>query len=584
MDGDVPPGGPSGQTSTPPAAGTGHPIRPRPPCPSVVRPRAKAKTAPARKLGADAAPHAAPLLGDHSGIPGGRHGAPPVEVRAPPARTARPVPGLGSLSEVRGQPGQQSGDHGQPPPAAAAGSGAPPSLGHGLPERADDPLVYVISVCDGVGGAFLAVRRYTTRIRGWAVERKRHLAAFVRSQWPQLHSTALVEEVTVAEVLRQIVAPSPDVILLIGGVPCQPFSGLASDPQGFRDERPAPIYHFVRIRDGVSEGLPSGLRDSFYWLMEEVASMSRGHRDQISGIVGAQPILFQAADKGWIHRPRLYWGLDIHTLLSAPQKAGVEELEAGSVAEDLCVIRWTGAPDPPEWSPHDGFAWRCRGESGTRALAPPTSGYAPLYPGGRFLILTTAFPHPADLPPRSRDDPNFYQRWLDDGRAQPLYTYVKGNMVWKGSEGRPLNIEEAEELMGYPAAYTASLQPRATESANMARRHAVGNGFHIPSVALLLSLLVLPHRTAATPWGAGMAVSPEASRDGLAYGPWAPQCAHQGDSGRLATDAVHGPGRIPPSSRAPRFADQVAREALDSSRNPSGREREPPTEWSSECS
>ena len=178
------------------------------------------------------------------------------------------------------------------------------------------------------------------------------------------------------------------------------------------------------------------------------------------------------------------------------------------------------------------------------------------------MILTTAFPHPADLPPRSRDDPNFYQRWLDDGRAQPLYTNVKGNMVWKGSDGRPLNIEEAEELMGYPAAYTASLQPRATESANMARRHAVGNGFHIPSVALLLSLLVLPHRTAATPWGAGMAVSPEASRDGLAYGPCAPQCAHQGDSGRLATDAVHGPGRIPPSSRAPRFADQVAREAL----------------------
>ena len=61
--------------------------------------------------------------------------------------------------------------------------------------------------------------------------------------------------------------------------------------------------------------------------------MSRAHRDQISQLLGAEPVLLQAADFGWIHRPRLYWGLDILKLISTPQKEGVEVLRAGAVAK-----------------------------------------------------------------------------------------------------------------------------------------------------------------------------------------------------------------------------------------------------------
>ena len=85
-----------------------------------------------------------------------------------------------------------------------------------------------------------------------------------------------------------------------------------------------------------------------------------------------------------------------------------------------------------------------------------------------------------------------YQRFIDDGRAQPLYTYVRANMVWKNKQARPLSVTECEDLMGYPPSYTEPLAPPGKGSKRMARRHAIGNGYHIPSIAVLLSLLICP--------------------------------------------------------------------------------------------
>ena len=42
--------------------------------------------------------------------------------------------------------------------------------------------------------------------------------------------------------------------------------------------------------------------------MEEVASMSVKARDHITELFGSPPVLIQAADFGWVHRARLYWG------------------------------------------------------------------------------------------------------------------------------------------------------------------------------------------------------------------------------------------------------------------------------------
>ena len=74
---------------------------------------------------------------------------------------------------------------------------------------------------------------------------------------------------------------------------------------------------------------------------------------------------------------------------------------------------------------------------------------------------------------------------------------MKSNMVWRNQEARPLDVAACEELMGYPEGYTESLKPMAGKSKKMARRHAIGNGYHVPSIVVLLALLINPVARAA---------------------------------------------------------------------------------------
>ena len=360
-------------------------------------------------------------------------------------------------------------------------------------EDPDEPLAYVISVCDGIGAALVAASRKTTRIRGHVCEEKPNLRRFTRDKWPLCTSSARIEDLTAADLFPLIMAADPDLVILIGGPPCQPYSGLATDPKGLSDPRAAPLRHFVRLREELREALV-GTGIQFFWLLEEVASMSAAHRAELTQLIGAEPVLLHAADFGYMHRPRIYFGLDIPALTDRPlMRPDVEVLKADTAAKGLCVVRYIGPPKPPDWGPKHGFEWRFRDQCGVRAAAAPGTGYAPAFPGGRFLTLVTAFPHPADRPPKVRDDPDVYQRFVDDDRMQPLYTYAKGNMVWSGPTARPINEEEAEELLGFPSSYTSSLEPATGQTKRTARRHALGNTFHVPSIVLLMSLLVLPH-------------------------------------------------------------------------------------------
>jgi len=353
-------------------------------------------------------------------------------------------------------------------------------------------VVFVLSVCDGIGAAFVAMDHYVSDVVGHACELEDNLREFVQSKWPRVTGCKRIQELKVENLKAKILAAKATAVLLIGGPPCQPFSGLGSNPRGFEEERSAPIKEFVRLR-GEAKELCEELGLHLFWLMEEVASMSAKHRDQISELLGTQPVLMHAADFGHVHRARLYWGLDVELLGSKQcdlQK--IEFFKPGDAAEGLHVVRWKGPSEPRSWQPDDGFVWAHRQEASKVACSPPGTRYAPAYPNGRFAALTTVFPHPADRPPKGHDDPNVYQRFLDDNRRRPLFHYVKGNMLWKDDEARPMNPEESEELMGFPRGYTATLRPVGGRSLHDARLSSIGNSFHVSCVVVLLALLFNP--------------------------------------------------------------------------------------------
>ena len=58
-------------------------------------------------------------------------------------------------------------------------------------EDEEDPKVFVLSLCDGIAAAYVAVSAWTTRICGWSCERMPHLRECVQGQWPMLSTSAL---------------------------------------------------------------------------------------------------------------------------------------------------------------------------------------------------------------------------------------------------------------------------------------------------------------------------------------------------------------------------------------------------------
>ena len=86
--------------------------------------------------------------------------------------------------------------------------------------------------------------------------------------------------------------------------------------------------------------------------------------------------------------------------------------------------------------------------------------------------------------------PHLMQRFLDDKRRRPLHAYAKGNMLWRKGVARSLSPGECEQLMGLPVWATKDLQPAKGSGTISARLRAIGNGFHLPSVMLIIAIML----------------------------------------------------------------------------------------------
>lgn len=91
---------------------------------------------------------------------------------------------------------------------------------------------------------------------------------------------------------------SLDIDFLIGGSPCQDLSIAKKGRKGLDGERSGLFWEYVRIKDLIKPK---------YFILENVASMSKKDKDIITEAMGVEPIMFNASLVSAQCRKRLFW-------------------------------------------------------------------------------------------------------------------------------------------------------------------------------------------------------------------------------------------------------------------------------------
>ena len=274
------------------------------------------------------------------------------------------------------------------------------SLRGELPESNGDQSILVIGLFDGIGALRVAVEALGVPVCGYvSVEKHGPTRRVVESHFP---GVVCFEDVTLfgQEEVRALSLQfsQASMVILGAGPPCQGVSGLNADRRGaLKDERSCLFKEVPRIRNL--------LKKHFSWcptfsLMESVASMDRCDQRTMSSGYGGEPVLCDAADITWCHRPRLYW-------------IDWELLET----EDMFFEEVT--PEEPQ---------RLRLKGCQEFTSVIKSGWLKFEPRKAFPTFTTSRPRkspgrkPAGVTQCSSAE---LQRWVEDQHRFPPYQYME---------------------------------------------------------------------------------------------------------------------------------------------------------------
>ena len=149
----------------------------------------------------------------------------------------------------------------------------------------------VLSLFDGISCARVALERAGFDIeKYYASEIDKYAIQIAQKNYPDTTQVGSVTELKGEDF--------KDIDLLIGGSPCQDLSIAKKDRQGLKGARSGLFYEYVRILNEVKPR---------YFILENVNSMPKEAKEQITEIMGVEPIMINAALVSAQNRKRLFW-------------------------------------------------------------------------------------------------------------------------------------------------------------------------------------------------------------------------------------------------------------------------------------
>ena len=150
----------------------------------------------------------------------------------------------------------------------------------------------VLSLFDGMGCGRIALERAEVKVDNYfSSETKPYAIKVANKNYPQDEQNRLGNITIIDGYLL------PKIDLLIGGSPCQDFSGANKERLGTDGIKSKLFFEYVRL---LKETNPK------YFLLENVR-MKKEHQDFVSSIIGCEPIVINSELVAPHLRHRLYW-------------------------------------------------------------------------------------------------------------------------------------------------------------------------------------------------------------------------------------------------------------------------------------
>lgn len=151
--------------------------------------------------------------------------------------------------------------------------------------------ITVLSLFDGISCGQVALQRAGIKVdRYLASEVDKYAIKITQKNFPNTEQLGDVKNVWAKNL--------PKIDLLIGGSPCQDLSIAKVGRKGLDGERSGLFWHYVRL---LRTCKPK------YFLLENVASMSKDNKQKITEVLGVEPIMINSALVSAQQRKRYYW-------------------------------------------------------------------------------------------------------------------------------------------------------------------------------------------------------------------------------------------------------------------------------------
>lgn len=152
--------------------------------------------------------------------------------------------------------------------------------------------INVLSCFDGMSCGRIALERANIQVDNYfSSEIKPYAIKVANKNYPQDEQNRLGDITKIVDCLL------PPIDLLIGGSPCQDFSGANKERLGTDGIKSKLFFEYVRL---LKETTPK------YFLLENVR-MKKEHQDFVSSIIGCEPIVINSELVAPHLRHRLYW-------------------------------------------------------------------------------------------------------------------------------------------------------------------------------------------------------------------------------------------------------------------------------------